>query len=279
MDEALLEYSLDTGGVRHLYGSLSGATAAEAWYLHQYMAEILFWRNEADASDITALPRKEKYFLLQALIRASDAKRVTELGSSLMEIIDGLEAVQRRLWPDESPQHLAYFGVESSAFLAEVSRLLHLDQRPTVVADASETPRAVGPTHGGGVLYDRIISSFAFRDVAGLATFLDRFDCGILNLLTSREETFRAQYLGGEYTYFSLAEMAERLTRPLYHLFGFRAPKHAALRATGRSVVEGFFFYGEANTLAAFCAEAAATPEIAAFWDEKAIMPRLISEL
>lgn len=268
-----LNYSIDLDGEPFTYGSLVGDEASEAWYLYQYMREIVHWREfSSGPATPQTIPRREKYFLLHAVLHGLGATRVTELGSSLMEVIDGLEATESLLWPAELRPAREYFGIERSPLLAKISRQLHQTHRITVVPSTAEFRGAVGG--GGGVLYDRIISSFAFRDVAGLAEFLGDFDAGILNLLASQEETFVSHSLGSDYTYFSLAEMARTLPQPLYHLFGHRAPKHAGQRETGRPVVEGFFFYGSEDKLGRFLTAAGESPLLAEFFAEKRITPR-----
>lgn len=274
-----LDYIIEIDGISHLYGQKIDTAAAEAWYLHEYMREICLWRGIAaqPPADLSGLPRKEKYFLLHGLICATSARRVTELGSSLLEIIDGLDAMRILLGPHGRTDN-EYIGIEHSAFLAEVSRLLHPGRTVSLLPAATDIASAF-PQRCGGVVYDRITSSSAFRDTASLADFLASFDAGILNLLTSRGETFTAHFLGNEYTYFSLAELQAQLCLPLYHLFGFRAPKHAELRATGRPVVEGFFFYGAPETLEAFLATCDRLPAVRDFMTEKGLKATPVADL
>jgi hypothetical protein len=279
MSSAFLEYGVEVAGRREIYGARSGLEADDSWYLYHYLDEILQLRSigRAGPTKLEQLPRKEKYFLLHALIKATSATRIAELGSSLFEIIDGLEAVQALFCPGQAPdaRQYAYLGIERSEFLAEVSRLLH--QNHEINLHASVESMLQYAERWGGVIYDRIVSSLAFNDSESLAHFLDQFDAGILNLLASREETFTSQFFGAQYTYFSLREVQRHLKRPLFHLFGFRAPKHAELRATGRSVIEGFFFYGGQDTLKDFTDYCRRCEPIWRFWVSKQINPQPIS--
>src|SRR5262249_18593680 len=162
---------------------------------------------------------------------STGATRVTELGSSLLEIIDGLEAVHALLRQGPLPGW-SFLGIEKSKFLAEVARFLHPGRDMTLLHSVDSMYERF-PARYGGIVYDRIVSSSAFHDAGALARFLRCFDAGILNLLASREETFVSSFFGAEYTYFSLRALDSLLEGRLFHLFGLRAPRHAELRDTG----------------------------------------------
>jgi hypothetical protein len=281
MKGALLELSFESDGRREIYGSESGPRAMEAWYLYQYGKEIRDLRALArdGAREPAPFPRREKYLLLYALLQSCELRRVTEIGSSLLEVIDGIEAAHAafgRYYPGIGIEGLHYVGIEPSRFLNDVSLFLHPDH-DVVTVPSVEALYERYPQRCGGVIYDRIVSSSAFQDAASLARFLGWFDAGILNLLTSREETFTASFLGAHYTYFSLSELHRLLPQPLYHLFGFRAPKHADARETNRPVIEGFFFYGSEARLNALMAAAGKCAAIDAFFREKQVSPQPVS--
>jgi hypothetical protein len=205
--------------------------------------------------------------------------RVAELGSSLLEIINGLETMHAALHRDDSQfdaPGYGFLGIEQSEFLAEASRLLHPNHDITLLSSADALYREF-PDRCGGVIYDRVVSSFAFQDVGALVKFLTCFDAGILNLLTSREDTFVSSFFGAECSYFSLAELDRLLPGEIFHLFGFQAPKHAKLRATGHRVIEGFFFFGNAARLQAFTEKCRGIAPIREFFVEKQINPKPLS--
>jgi hypothetical protein len=280
-----LDYYVQIDGIRQTYASILGCGATDAWYLYQYLMEIRQLKAAARkqlgaAADI---PRKEKYFLLHALLRSMppEVTRISELGSSLLEIIDGLETMRAVVSDEHAPfnsPRYSFVGIEKSEFLAEVSQLLHpnhdITLLPSVDALHQQFPRGCG-----GIVYDRIVSSSAFHNASALAEFLSHFDAGILNLLTSRNDSFISNFFGADYTYFSLAELDHHLPQKLFHLFGFRAPKHAELRSTGRQVIEGFFFFGDVVRLEGFVGECAKIPIIREFFAEKKINPTRISAL
>src|SRR5262249_11842032 len=281
MPASFLDYGFDGRGQRQIYGTRTGIEASDTWYLYQYLDEIRQCRRIAnsDPPQPHRLPRKEKYFLLHALLQSTAAPRLAELGSSLFEIIDGLEAAHIALSPDRPNRvrRCAFLGIEASEFLSDVSRLLHPGHNLTLFASVEEMQTT--SKRWGGIVYDRIVSSLAFHDTVSLARFMDWFDVGILNLLTSRGDTFRSEFFGANYTYFSLADLDQLLTQPLFHLFGFKAPSHSALRAQNRPVVEGFFFYGSPGRLQAFVEQCLSMEAIRQFWTEKQINPRPIATL
>jgi hypothetical protein len=275
-----LEYYLEIDGLRRVYGTKRDSEASDAWYLHEYLAEIRQMKAAARAgSNPESLPRKEKYFLLHGLLESMPVTRVTELGSSLLEIIDGLEAVHALFGRErtEFPRY-SFLGIEKSEFLADIAQLLHPNHDIRVISSA-ESIHTAFPDGCGGIIYDRIVSSLAFSDVGSLVKFLKCFDAGILNLLTSRGETFATNFFGGRFTYFSLLDLDRLMGQSLFHLFGFRAPKHAELRATGRPVVEGFFFYGSDRHLEAFIQSCQEFDPIRRLFQEKCIAPKKISAL
>jgi hypothetical protein len=277
-----LDYYVEVDGAQQVYGRLLDCEASDAWYLYQYLTEIRQLKAIARQQHVVAanVPRKEKYFLLYALLQSMQppVTRVAELGSSLLEIIDGLEAMQAvDLLPGCSLPY-SFLGIEKSGFLAEASRLLHPNYDITLLPSVEEFHERF-PNKYRGIVYDRIVSSSAFRQPTELARFLAHFDAGILNLLTSREDTFVSNFFGANYTYFSLAELDRQLPERLFHLFGFRAPKHAELRATGRAVVEGFFFFGSSVQLQAFVAQCERLSFIREFFVEKLVSPSPISSL
>jgi hypothetical protein len=277
-----LEYYLEIDCLRQVYGTKRDGEASDAWYLHEYLAEIRQMRAAARLGlDPDCFPRKEKYFLLYALLQSMPVTRVTELGSSLLEIIDGLEATHalfgRERTPSEFPRY-SFVGIEKSEFLADVAQLLHPNHDIRVMPSA-ESIYATFPDGCGGIIYDRIVSSLAFSDVESLVKFLKCFDAGILNLLTSRDETFVTNFFGGRFTYFSLQDLDRLMGPSLFHLFGFKAPKHADLRAAGRPVIEGFFFYGSDRHLEAFIQSCQEFGAIRRLFQEKCIAPKKISAL
>ena len=85
---------------------LSDQDAYDTWHLALYMKEILQYKRLGASSAISLeqLPRKEKNLLLYLVLASRPRfKTVVELGSSLFELIDGLEVVKKCVPPPPPP--------------------------------------------------------------------------------------------------------------------------------------------------------------------------------
>lgn len=258
---------------------LGGQEAYDSWYLAHYFREVLAYRQlqAGGVTDLSQIPRKEKNLLLYLVLAARpELHTVLELGSSLFEMIDGLELVGRYLKSARSRirqadlKGLSYIGIERSALLSFASSVLHPDHRITLHRSGAEV------TGKYDVLYDRIVGNYAFETVRGLADFINRSTVALLNLFLSKGETFVSYRLGQSFTYFSLEEVVRYLDKPLYHLFGAKAPLPASARdpAEGRPVVEGFFLCCQPEFAAEFMTTAQQDPEIRSYFAEKRIEPK-----
>lgn len=257
MSHATLELISRSDREDSLHGRLDGAEAYDGWHLIHYAKEILRYHEllKEQNCSIVDVPRKEKNLLNYLAIAAlPECGRVVELGSALFEMIDGLSLVDRIVRRDHGLKdpptigNLAFEGIEPSEILARVSALLHHQYNVVLHPSHRELPG------GGGLLSDRAVSSYAFESADAAASFMNGFDAGVLNLLLSKGDTFQSSVLGKTVTYFSMAELVSHLDKPLYHLFGLKAPEHMAYRSAGRPVIEGFFLFCAPEVAAQFIA-------------------------
>lgn len=282
MRRAVLELvNEDQDGTRIVHGRLTDADAYDAWTGAEQLKEALEYRALMERGDFTLaeLPRKEKTLLLAAMLLAMPGcRRLTELGSSVMEVVDGLAAAMALIsrhggGPDAAarlaPAALEFVGIETSSFMRRIGQAIHAGSR---IAQYDSV--AAAASLSGGLLYDRSVTSYAFSTAADAAAFINRFDGAYMNLLISQDESFSTSILGRQVTYFSLDELNRSLKHPLIHLFGRRAPARVAYRNQGRPVIEGFFFHGPPETMAAFSALCAAIAPLEAFAREKGMQPR-----
>lgn len=266
-------------GERLRHRMVSGQDAYDAWHIPGYLRELLSSRRlaAADAVAFDRIPRPEKHLLLY-LVLATDPRlhRILELGSSLMEIVDGLEAVHawaRSVAPGLSvrdPRSLTYGGVEISSLCAELSVALHPQVDIVVHRDVTCVDRQYD------VLFDRIVSGSAFLTAQEGAAFINRCEVAVMNLFVSKGQTFVVPMVGRPFTYFSLAELSDALDRPLFHLFGERAPREPGEFAAETPVpaIEGFFLAASERFVRAFVETAARIPDAQAYFEGKRIVPR-----
>lgn len=259
------------------YGRLTDRQAYDAWYFYHYGSEIFRARQlRQSGCDFDTLPRKEKSLLTYAALAARPQFiSVLEIGSSLLEMIDGLELTRAVLAESRIRrvplEALEFLGIENSAFLSYASRSLHPDWRTRVFSDAASCDARID------LVVDRATAGLVFTGAKAFAAFLGRAQAGVLNLFVSRGESFSATVQDMPFVYFSLRELIQRLDGRLYHLFGEKAPGYN--RSQGRPVVEGFFLYGDAAFADDFRATLMADPRVANYAAEKQLIVRPAQEL
>lgn len=238
-------------GKRQIHRQLTDQEAYDTWHLSFYLKEILSYKRLAGKKSISLddIPRKEKNLLVY-LILAGMKKHSTlvELGHSLFELIDGLETVDAYFRKKKSSllryplKSVNYTGIDLSDDLCLTSKILHPDYAIKTFNSVSRLP-----TGNYDLLYDRNVSSYAFSDAHSLAEFMNRFDVALMNLFVSRSRTFLSKRLGKSLTYFSLPQLAAHLKKPLFHLFGEKAPGpfRGEELSRGKNVIEGFFLMAD----------------------------------
>ena len=258
------------------------AEAYDRWHLAFYFNEILKSRRLLQSGSVTVenIPRKEKDLLIYLILAAHpNLRRITELGSSLFEMIDNLELVRAALKgsdiPDVDVGGMHFFGIELSELLIQASKELHPQYDIDLVRSIAKIDRPLG------FLYDRSVSNYAFETSREFASLLNMSDMALLNTFFSLGDTFESRRLAKPLIYFSLPEMLTRLNKPVFHLFGERAPrpKSEADLSGGRPVVEGFFFVGEREQGEAFIRLAQHHPKVSAWFAYKNIHLRPANEL
>ena len=160
----------DDGSETIVHRLLKDQEAYDTWHLSYYFKYILECVQTREAGDLSfaALPRKEKFLLSYLMLAANSAfERVTELGCSVFEMIDGLELardVARASGtniPELDLKSYSYVGVELSEMLARTSRHLHRDYDVEVFKTPAEIEGSLG------FLYDRSVTNYVFESRGG----------------------------------------------------------------------------------------------------------------
>ena len=267
------------GGARIVHRGLKDQDAYDTWHLAHYFKEVLSYRALAQRPKVTVadLPRKEKNLLVYLMLAADPKlKTILELGSSLFELIDGLDVTRRYVDLNTSPlpaldsKQYRYLGIELSELLRFAGRELHPDHPITDVATVS----AFNGT--ADLIYDRSVASYALESSAELARFVKRGRVGLLNTLFSLGKTFHSAKVGKALTYFSLDEFLSLVEVPFVHLFGTTMPRPESGEdlSMGNPVIEGFFMFGPRDFIDAFMAMGERDPAIRAYFREKDIRPK-----
>ncbi|MBI4179222.1 hypothetical protein HY522_07360 [bacterium] len=259
-----------------LFRRIEGRDAYDTWILQEFFKEILIYKRLLSGGrfPLSKIPRNEKNLLVYLLLAVtSPGAAILELGSSLNELIDGLEVVDRYFVDRESSVRCPdipkrrFGGIEISEFLSFAGRVLHPGYDIRIYPHAGKVDQPYG------ILYDRNVSSDAFTTSEELAAFIRRADAAILNIFVSRDETFQTPRLGRAITYFHLNSLLDGLDKPLFHLFGRKSPGGPVNfdLSQGRDVVEGFFLYGSEETARRWHAAAQVDAEVRAYFQRKNI--------
>jgi len=272
-----LSTQVDGSNERIVQRSLRDQDAYDAWHLALYFKELLSCKRilALDSITIDQLPRKEKNLLLYIILACQPQfSTVLELGSTLFELIDSLQLVDKffRKTKSQIPaidvDGLAYHGIEISALFQQASTVLHPNHSVTLYPDASQAKGRYD------VICDRNVTSYAFNTAQALADFINQSNVALLNLYLSKGETFMSARYGKSLTYFSMEELIGYLDKPLYHLFGLKAPgpDSGPPFDKGNPVVEGHFLCADSGVAEEFVAMALRDPQVNAYFSENQIM-------
>ena len=260
--------------------TLKDQDAYDTWHLAQYFREILECRCllEKEHLNFEELPRKERnIFLFMLLETCPHLMKIVELGSSLFELIDGLELSLKYFkstgYANDKIdiKNLEFTGIEISPLLSLGSKILHSQYNIKLHSDCNDM------TGGGDLLWDRMVSSYIFTTAKDLADFINLFKVGWLDLAVSKEGSFVASAVGKTFTYFSLQELIYHLNKPLYHLFGYKNP--TVDMSMGRQVVEGFFLNCSEDFATKFIETSNQIPIVKSYFNKKSVRLRKAADL
>lgn len=267
----------DDGGKPVIHRQLRDQEAYDNWHLAHYFNEILSYKRMLSADNINfeELPRKEKNLLLYLIIASQPQfNRVLEIGSTLFEMIEGFQLVEKYLEiskssiPSVELRSLSYLGVEISDLFSFASEALHPEHSLTIYNHASNVHEHCD------VLYDRTVTNYAFQTSREVADFINLSSAALLNFYVSKGETFISSRMGKSLTYFSLEEIISYVDKPLYHLFGEKAPGPFSGPETsmGKPVIEGFFLCSQPAVANKFMEMSQRDPTVKAYFEEKQIV-------
>lgn len=207
---------------KNVHGLLKGEAAYDHWHLAKYFNEILDYRRLAEDKNkltLDEIPRKERNLFLYEIFRYLQFRlSYFELGTSLFEVIDGLEFTALLLNEKQEMRNVVFQGVEISPLFRLAAETLHPAHRLVQLQDVSEIDKKIKTID---VLYDRAVSSYCYETTKELAGLMNKSAIGFLNLWLSQTLTFdELKFMGKAFTYFSLPGLLKNLNKPLYFLFG-----------------------------------------------------------
>ena len=241
-----------------------GPHAYDGYHLYQYFQEIINSRSilkklreENLSFSWNIIPRPDRAFSLfqDICISSITDKQInkTELGGSLMEIIDGYDVLVEAL--DKSNYEIkkrhgifSWNSIEASKIFREACQSIHPQHSISVFNDLDHFElNSSGSSLNS--LYDRAVSSYAFQEVNAFSEFLRKFDFANLQILGFLErEDFVIDPVGTTMTYFNLGKLHQNLANSggkLYYCYGGRRPTRPLDLDSLTDCVEAFFVYAK----------------------------------
>ena len=171
-------YSLtDDGPIIHR--RLQDQEAYDTWHLADLFKQVLQCREALAGPAFDGIVRKEKNLLLYLILACRPSlKTILELGSTLFELIDGLDLVRAyaasRALPIVDLHAKRFVGIELSAILRQASVALHPGHDIRLYKDVLDADRTCD------LLYDRSVSNYAFESADEFASFVSGSQIGCL---------------------------------------------------------------------------------------------------
>lgn len=267
-------------GERKVGKLVSGADAYDLWHLAVRFKEVLTCRKLINSEKITIkdIPRKRKFLIFYLLLAEYlEVDDIVELGCSVLELIDGLELVEK-YFQDTYDNRLnvdvrnhKFIGVDTSDLMLQAASDIHQEYNIKLFNDALLFMESTKKCEGASrALFDLNVSSYAFSSSPSLANFLNTFDFAYLELALSKGKTFKSNsYSGIPITYFSLKDLIPILNKSLFFLFEKETNnKQWYINSLGEPVVNGFFIFGEPDRINSFFANATKFKEIEQYFIE-----------
>jgi len=249
---------------------VKGSHAYDAYHLHLYLEEILNSRyylqrlaegNISFSWDCVTRPDRLFALFLDFCLSEETGKQIvkTELGGSLLEIIDGYNILVEALCQHSNgagrgDDHwiTKWNSIEISPLFQKASQIIHPLDEIDIFTSSEEYIRRL-ELHGKGTsvhsLYDRAVSSYAFDANDTFVAFLSKFDFASLQILGFLERELRVEDpIGTNMNYFNLALLQSKLNSvggKLYYYYGGRRPTRPLSLDKENDCIEAFFIFAK----------------------------------
>lgn len=210
--------------------------------MHLYLKEIIQTRLSSERP-----LREDRNEFLKCIQTFHKVDRqnfaLTELGSSLGEIIDGFEFIKQKYF-NNSFFNMEFNGIESSPMFREVTKILHPHNIINLYESVEDyTCNSNFLPDLKKYLFDRAVSSYAFSSTRQFSDFITRFNICFLQINGfAEEEKVVTETVGTQLQYFNLAELGETLPN-LYYLYGKRRPTRPKELEKNEDCFESFYVY------------------------------------
>lgn len=208
---------------------LSGISAYEAWHLQYYLKIYLEYNqknknNDFRFSSIIKQSSLEKniIILLMTKVLSKKTTSITELGSSLLEIIEELMFFNKRLKLNIKTKNFKFIGIENSELFRLLSKKLNFDKNITLYESYKKLRKT-------DIIYDRAVSSYAFKDEKELVNFYNKAELVLSNLsifkkTDNKKFSFKSTNQYGNYKIFDIEKIRKYYKYDIYYIKGKKKP-------------------------------------------------------
>jgi hypothetical protein len=256
-------------------------------HLALYMKDYLKCRMALRMSSLALedIPRIDKNLLTYKVLEVfDDIREVTELGSTIFELIDGLE-VARKYVSSQTPniimkggevklENFKYSGVEISEIFRELAHELH--QAYSIAQFKTVEEFIENNEQETKLLIDRSVANYLFQGGREFGTFARSFKYGLVNTYFSLEGDFAVTRYGKQMNYLCLKEFLDAYDGEFFHLYGFEAPRplDGFKLSKDYRVIEGFFLMAPESKAQMYVERLFQDLELGRFLDSKSFSLR-----
>jgi hypothetical protein len=228
--------------------SLFEQQAYDCWHLYEYLYQIYQYKNNKYKNLHIKYKNLvlNKYIILSFLFKIFKINSFLELGSSVFETIDGLEFVNKNIFRFKcNLKKVNFYGIEKSSFFKFIGNLTHPEYK--IINLSLKNLKKVE------LIYDRLVSSYAFSDERTLSNFINKSDIAFMNIacfknFNSNNKNLRISGTNGyNYTLFDLQKIKLKKNMNGYYLFGKKNPNYNQVIFNRKKKIflrlDGFFLF------------------------------------
>lgn len=163
------------------------------------------------------IPRKQKFLLCFLCYEISKKNKILELGSSSLEIIEGINLVSKILKKKDLPRNTIYSGVETEKTVNQLGYVISKTnyKNITTFSKLNKFFRFYKDPENF-FFHDLGVSMYNFKTAKEFATNLNKFDSGYIKVFFSKERTKKLNPYGKPLYAFSIEEVIKYLKKPIY---------------------------------------------------------------
>lgn len=238
--------------------NLNGINAYEAWHLYYYANIVKKYSNLNNLKDTIYKQRsnlgggdKKKYFLILLLTKILAKKKIviTELGSSLLEIINGCNYFNKFFSFKINLNKILFVGIENSKLFNFLAEKLNYNKNKKIYSSYKDIKKT-------DIIYDRAVSSYCFKTETELIKFYNKSEIVYSNLSLfkkinyglNKNFEFKSFNQYGYYKIFDIDKLRLLYKYHIYHIYGKKKPDYKEIIYKKKNKIyriDGFFIFSK----------------------------------